>query len=175
MERSAKHEWREEMTVSLDKSTAVFFAQYSGMTVEDLTTLRRDLRKADAKFSVVKNSIAKKAIAGRKEDVAKALLKGQTAAVYAFGDAAAAAKIITEFAKKNDKLKVVGGYMESAALTAGNVANLASLPSREVLISKILGSMTSAHRGLLGVLQAVPRDMVSVLNQIAKTKTEAAG
>lgn len=170
MDRTAKSQWREEITESFDKAQAVFFAQYTGMTVEELTELRRGLRAANAKFSVVKNTIAKKAIQGRKEDVAKDLLKGQTAAIYAFGDVAAAAKLIADYGKKNEKLKIVGGYMESEALSAKSVSALASLPSREVLISRILGSLTSPHRGLLGVLQAVPRDMVSVLNQIKEKK-----
>lgn len=171
LDRSAKAKWREEIGEAVDKSGAIFFAQYTGMTVEELSELRRSLRTVDAKFSVVKNTIAKKAIEGRKEEVAAGHLKGQTAAVYAFGDAAAAAKLVSEYAKKNEKLKIVGGYMESASLSASQVAHLASLPSREVLISKILGSLTSPHRGMLGVLQALPRNMVSVLNQIKEKKS----
>lgn len=173
MDKNAKHKWREEIAESFDKAQAVFFAHYTGMTVEELTGLRRELRAANAKFSVVKNTIAKKAIEGRDEAVAKDLLKGQTAAVYAFGDVAQVAKLVTDHAKKNEKLVVMGGYMEASLLDSKAVSQLASLPSREVLISKILGSMTSPHRGLLGVLQALPRDMVSVLNQIKEKKASA--
>ncbi len=170
MERSAKEQWRQEILKDFEGSQAVFFAHYSGMTVEDLSALRRELRKANATFRVVKNTIAKKAIAGRKEEVVKGFLKGQTGAIFVKGDVAAAAKTVAESAKKNDKFKLTGGYMESAQLSAKSIEYLASLPPREVLIAKILGSLVSPHRQMLGVLQGVPRAMVSVLNQIKETK-----
>lgn len=170
MERSAKEQWREEILKDFDGSQAVFFAHYSGMTVEELSALRRELRKANATFRVVKNTIAKKAIAGRKEEVIKGFLKGQTGAVFVKGDVAAAAKTLSENAKKNEKFIVTGGYMEAASLSAKSIEQLASLPPREVLIAKILGSLVSPHRQMLGVLQGVPRAMVSVLNQIKETK-----
>jgi large subunit ribosomal protein L10 len=165
-----KNQWREYIVGSVDKSSAIFLAQYSGMTVEDLTNLRRGLRGVNAEFQVVKNTIAKKALDGKPQAVAAEWLKGQTGIVFAYGDPAAAAKVLSDEAKKNEKLKVLGGAMGADKLTAKNIALLASLPSREVLISKIIGSMVAPHRGLLGVMQGVPRAMVSVLNQIKEQK-----
>ena len=170
LDRNAKNAWREDLTQSFDKAQAVFLARYSGMTVEDLTVLRRDLRTHNAKFEVVKNTIAKKANEGRAEAAIGDMLKGQTGVVFAFGDVAAAAKTLSEAAKKYEKLNLVGGFMENATLYAKAVDKLASLPSREVLLSKIVGSLIAPHRSMLGVLQGVPRAMVSVLNQI-KEKT----
>ena len=174
MDRNAKHAWREDLTQSFDKAQAVFLAHYAGMTVEDLTTLRRELRAQNATFEVVKNTIAKKATEGRPQAVINDLLKGQTGVVFAFGDVAATAKTFSEAAKKFEKLHVVGGYMENSKLDAKAVEQLASLPSREVLLSKIIGSLVAPHRGMLGVLQGVPRAMVSVLNQIKEKKAENA-
>lgn len=173
MDRNAKVAWRDDIVSKFDASSAVFLAQYSGLTVEDLTALRRELRAVNAEFHVVKNTIAKKAIEGRDEAVLAPSFKNQLGVVFAKGDVAAAAKIVTETAKKNEKLKVVSGYMEKSLIDVKGVQALASLPSREVLLSKIIGSLVAPHRGLLGVMQGVPRALVSVINQIKEQKAEA--
>lgn len=174
MNRNEKIAWRDELLQSFDKSSAVFLAEYSGMTVEDLSALRKELRKGNAEFQVVKNTIAKKAIEGRPEAVASGLFKGPVGAVFVYGDVAAAAKTISETAKKNEKFKIVGGYMESAMVDKAGILTLASLPSREVLLSKIIGSLVAPHRGILGILNGVPGALVRVLNQIKETKSESA-
>lgn len=170
MDRNAKLQWRESVVEALDKSGAVFLANYSGMTVEELTTMRRELKAVNASFHVVKNTIAQKAVEGRDENVISDLFKGQTGVVFAYGDVAAAAKAFSESAKKFEKLKIVGGYMEKSLLTPASVEQLASLPPREVLIGQIIGSMVAPHRGLLSVLNGVPRNLVQVLNAIKDKK-----
>ncbi len=172
MDRNAKLQWRDSVIEALDKSNAVFLANYSGMTVENLTALRRELKAVNADFHVVKNKIAQKAIEGRDESLISNLFKGQTGVVFAYGDSAAAAKAISEAAKKLEKLEILGGYMEKSALTPSSIEQLASLPSREVLIGRLVGTMVAPHRGLLGVLNGVPRNLVQVLNAI-KEKKEA--
>jgi large subunit ribosomal protein L10 len=175
MDRTQKSQWRDELVDALDKAQAVYVTQFKGMTVEDLTDLRRELRKSEAHYRVVKNSIARKAIEGRGEAVMADFFKGQIGVIFADGDVAAAAKTLKDIAKKNNKLVLVGGYMEGNVIDAKGVEAIASLPSREVLLAKIIGSLVAPHRGLLGVLQGVPRAMVSVLNQIKEKKGEAAG
>lgn len=171
MNRNDKNAWREEMTQSFDKATAFFVTHYSGMTVEDLSTFRRELRAANAEFQVVKNTLAKKALEGRKEAAANDMFTGQVGTVFAYGDVAAAAKAVNEGVKKYEKLELVGGFMDQGTLGPKEVIVLASLPSREVLLAKIIGSLVAPHRGLLGIMQGVPRAMVSVLNQIKETKS----
>jgi len=141
------------------------------MTVEELSEMRRALKAVNAEFRVVKNTIAKKAVEGRKEEVIASDLKNQTGIVFVFGDVAAAAKAFCEASKKNEKLKPVTGYMEEAKLDVKQIEALASLPPRDVLVAKILGSLVAPHRGMLGVVQGVPRALVSVLNQIKETKS----
>jgi large subunit ribosomal protein L10 len=170
LDRNAKLQWRESVVQALDKSGAVFLANYSGMTVEELTAMRRELKAVNADFHVVKNTIAQKAVEGRDENVISSLFKGQTGVVFAYGDAAAAAKVFAESAKKFEKLKVVGGYMEKSLLTPASVEKLASLPSREVLLGQLIGTMVAPHRGLLNVLNGVPRNLVQVLNAIKDKK-----
>ena len=171
MDRNAKVAWRDELVSKFDEAGAVFLAQYSGLTVEDLSALRRELKKVQADFHVVKNTIAKKAIEGRDEAVLVPKFKNQTGVVFAAGDVAAAAKIVADMAKKNEKLKIVCGYMEKSLLDSKGVEALASLPSREVLLSKIVGSLVAPHRGLLGVMNGVPRALVCALNAIKDQKS----
>ncbi len=170
MDRNSKLQWRDGVLEALDRSGAVFIANYTGMTVEQLTDLRRALKAVNADFQVVKNKIAQKAIVGRDESVMTSLLKGQTGLVFAYGDPAAAAKAVSESAKKFEKLKIVGGYMEKSALNPAAVESLASLPSRDVLLGRIVGSLVAPHRGILGVLNGVSRNMVQVLNAIKDKK-----
>ncbi len=170
MDRNAKLQWRESVVQALDKSGAVFLANYSGMTVEELTAMRRELKTVHADFHVVKNTIAQKAVEGRDENVISSLFTGQTGVVFAYGDAAAAAKVFADSAKKFEKLKITGGYMEKSVLTPASVEKLASLPSREVLLGQLIGTMVAPHRGLLNVLNGVPRNLVQVLNAIKEKK-----
>jgi large subunit ribosomal protein L10 len=170
VDRNAKVAWRDELVSKFDKADAVFLAQYAGLTVEDLSALRRELKKVNADFHVVKNTIARKAIEGRGESVLSPKFKQQTGVVFAAGDVAAAAKIVSETAKKNDKLKVVCGFMENNLIDAKGVDALASLPSKEVLLSRIVGSLVAPHRGLLGVMNGVPRALVIALNAIKEQK-----
>jgi large subunit ribosomal protein L10 len=171
LSRGAKEAWRSELETQFNKAGALFTAHYAGMTVEELTTLRRELRTANAEFRIVKNTIARKALGDNPQSVIGGQLKGQTGVVFVNGDVAAAAKAFTECAKKCDKLKAIGGYMDKEALSAKSIEQLASLPSREVLISKILGTMVAPHKGIMGVMQGVPRAMVIVLNQIKESKS----
>ena len=170
MDRKGKQEWRDRLGDSLGKSQAVFLAHYAGLTVEDLASLRRELRATQAEFKVVKNTILKKAVEGTPEAALIPFLTGQTGIVFAYGDAAATAKALGESAKKLEKLEVRGGFMDSGVLSPGDVVSLASLPSREVLLGKIVGSLVAPHRGMLGILQGVPGALVRVLGQIQQGK-----
>lgn len=171
MDRHAKSEWRNDIHQSLTRSQAIFIANYDGMTVEDLTSLRRSLKGVSADFCVVKNTIAKKAAAGQPQEAMTPLLKGQTGFVFAYGDVAAAAKTATEAQKKFEKFNLLGGFMENELLETAQIDQLASLPPREVLIGQIVGSLVAPHRGLLRTLNGVQSNLVRVLNAIKEQKT----
>ena len=87
MDRNAKVQWRDDVVAALDKSKAVFLANYAGMTVEELTSFRRELKAVQADFHVVKNTVAKKSIEGRNESALADYFKTQTGVVFAYGDA----------------------------------------------------------------------------------------
>jgi large subunit ribosomal protein L10 len=169
--KAAKAEWRDALVTRLDKAEALYFTNYSGMTVEELTNLRVELKKVQADFHVIKNTVARKAIEGRDEATVSGLLKGQIGVVFANGDVAAAAKTVVEVAKKNEKFQVLGGFFENKAVGHAAIQQIASLPPREVLIAKIIGSMVAPHRGLVGIINAVPSAMVRVLGAIKDAKS----
>ncbi len=170
MDRTAKAQWRDEISRSFAVSSAIFVAHYEGMTVDDLTSFRRELKNIKADFCVVKNAIAKKAIEGQDQAIIAPLLKGQTGVVFAYGDVAAAAKAVNNATKKFEKLRLTGGYMEKSLLDVSTVEQLASLPSREVLIGRLVSTLIAPHRGLLRTLQGVQTNLVQVLNAIKDKK-----
>lgn len=169
--KTTKVAWRDGIVEKLDKAQALYVAGYAGMSVEELTNLRVELKKVQADLHIVKNTVARKAIEGRDEAILGSKLKGQVSIVYANGDIAAAAKTLVDGEKKFEKFKVLGGYLESSLLSEAEVKQIASLPPREVLIAKIIGSLVAPHRGLVGIVNAVPGAMVRVLNAIKDTKT----
>jgi len=129
-------------------------AEYRGLTVEHLNSLRRQARDKGVYLHVLKNTLARRAVAGTTFEVAAGVMVGPL--IYGFSkDAVAAAKVISDFARGNDKLVVKGGVYAGKALDAQGVKALAAIPSREVLIAQIAGMLRSPIQRLAGVLAAV--------------------
>lgn len=172
MDRQGKYKLREEFSERFKKSNALIVAEYRGLTVEQVTDLRVKLREASAEFKVLKNRVAKKSIS---EDVTHLeglapQLKGPIGVVCAFGDTAQAMKTALEFEKNNPNFKVTAGHMEGAVISKEEIKAIADLPSKEVLLAQIIGSLVAPHRGLLGVLNGVSRNLVQVINAIKDKK-----
>ena len=129
-------------------------AEYRGLTVEHLNALRRQARDKGVYLHVLKNTLARRAVAGTTFEVAKDAMVGPL--IYGFSkDAVAAAKVLSDFAKGNDKLVVKAGVYAGKALDAQGVKALAAIPSREVLIAQIAGMLRSPIQRLAGVLAAL--------------------
>ncbi len=174
MDKKAKQALREVTAERFKKSKAVLVAEYRGLTVEELTLLRVSLRKASAEFKVVKNRIAKKAISIEVQDLEglSGKIVGPVGLICSYGqDSAQVTKAVLDFEKDHPNFKVTGGHMEGSVLSKADLEAIASLPSKEVLLAKIIGSLVSPHRGLLGVLNGVPRSLVQVINAIKDKKT----
>lgn len=136
------------------RSQTLALAEYRGLTVEHLNKLRRDARDKGVYLHVLKNTLARRAVAGTPFEVAQASMVGPL--IYGFSeDAVAAAKVIADFAKGNDKLVVKGGAYAGKALDANAVKALAAIPSREVLIAQVAGLLKSPIQRMAGVLAAV--------------------
>jgi large subunit ribosomal protein L10 len=171
MTRSEKEQAIASLQEKFSKAQGMFFTDFTGITVEKITELRRDLRKAGIEYLVVKNTLAKKAleqVAGY--ETVYPVLKGATAVAFAYEDAAAPAKILQKFKEKNEKLKSKLCVMEGQVYGGDKLADLAKIPSRPELIASILGSLDSPISGVVGTLNAVLRDLVGTIEAIEQQK-----
>ena len=143
-----------DVAAQVARSQTLALAEYRGLTVEHLNKLRRDARDKGVYLHVLKNTLARRAVTGTPFEVAAGSMVGPL--IYGFSeDAVAAAKVISDFAKGNDKLIVKGGAYAGKALSADGVKALASIPSKEVLLAQLLGLMQSPVSRFARVLAAI--------------------
>jgi len=168
--RTEKQEQINELHEHFDRASFSIVAGYKGLSVADVTRLRDKLRPVDGRFRVVKNTMARRAVADLPVAPLADHFKGATGVVFAYGDPAAAAKVVQEFAKETDKFGVAAGVMEGALLTPAQVAEIADLPGREELLARVVGAMNSPVSGLVNVLSGNLRNLVFALSAIAAKK-----
>jgi large subunit ribosomal protein L10 len=166
MDRAQKSESIETLKGVFADAGAVVVTHYMGLTVAEMTDLRGRLRKEGAKLQVVKNTLAQKALAGSNGEAGDALFKGPVAIAYA-PDPVSAAKVVTDYAKTNDKFSVVGALMGQTVLDAKGVGALATLPSLDQLRAQILGLLNAPATKLVGTLQAPGAGLARVINAYA--------
>ena len=143
-----------DVSAQVARSQTLALAEYRGLTVEQLNKLRVDARAKGVYLHVLKNTLARRAVAGTPFEAAQGAMVGPL--IYGFSeDAVAAAKVISDFAKGNEKLVVKGGAYAGKALNAEGIKALAAIPSREVLIAQVAGLLKSPIQRLAGVLAAV--------------------
>ena len=156
LNRSEKEAVIKEVTDLAAKAQTLVMAEYRGVTVADMTRLRTEARGNGVVLSVLKNTLARRAVAGSGFEVAADQMTGPL--IYGFSeDAVAAAKVVADFAKTNDKLVIRGGVYGGKALDANAVKQLASIPTKEVLLAQLCGllkSPISRTAVVLGALSA---------------------
>ena len=166
MDRAQKQEAIETLKSDFAGAGAVVVTHYSGLTVAEMTDLRGRLREQGAQLKVVKNTLAQKALAGVAGEAGDALFKGPVG--IAFGpDPVSAAKVVTQYAKDNDKFTVIGGLMGQQVLDQKAVSALATLPSLDQLRAKIIGLLQAPATKIAGVLQAPAGQLARVFNAYA--------
>ena len=153
----------DEIKSYVDKASAAVLVDYRGLTVEEDTRLRKALREAGVVYKVYKNTYLKRAFEGTAFAELSQHLEGPSAIAFGIEDATAPARVIAEFAKKAPKLEFKAGVVENTYYDAAGMEVVANIPSREVLISRLLGSMQSPIANL-----------ARVLKQIAEKNEEAA-
>jgi large subunit ribosomal protein L10 len=154
LNRNEKATVVKDVSAQAARSQTLALAEYRGLTVEHLNKLRVDARAKGVYLHVLKNTLARRAVAGTPFEVAQGAMVGPL--IYGFSeDAVAAAKVMSDFAKSNDKLIVKGGAYAGKALTADGIKALAAIPSREVLIGQVAGLLKSPIQRMAGVLAAV--------------------
>lgn len=174
MKRSEKEAIVAEVADKASRAAAIYFADFTRMTVEEETDLRREFRKAGVEYTVAKNTLVKKALEQvTGYDVVIKKLVGPTGIAFAYDDVAAPARIIKKFSDKTGKFTLKAAVLEKQVYDGSKLAEIAKMPSRKEIIASILGSLQSPIVGILGVLEAIPRDLVNVLDAIEKKKQAA--
>lgn len=164
----------QEIADKLRRGQGIVLTDYRGLNVKEMTELRKELRAVGVEFRVLKNTLTKIAAKDAGIEGIDALLEGPTAVAFGYDDPVSAAKVISEYAKKNDRLEVKGGVLEGRAIDVDGVKALADLPSREELLAQVLRGMQSPIAGLVNVLQGTLRNFVYVLEAVRKEKEKAA-
>lgn len=173
MARPEKEAAVQELKDNIQKSSVAIMSRYQGVTVAEVTDLRSKLRAENVAFKVYKNTLAKRALDELDLSEAVGYMEGPT--VWAFSeDPVIPAKILKQFAKDVQAVEMRGGILEGKAVDAAMLDNLADLPPREQLLAQVVGTIAMPLRKLLGTLEAVPRNMVNVIEAIRK-KTEEEG
>ena len=152
-----------EIAEVLNGAKSAVVVDYRGLTVEQDTALRKQLREAGVSYKVYKNTMIRFAAKGTEFEALEPLLEGQTELAVSKEDATAPARVLAEFAKKADKLELKGGVVEGTYYDAAGIGVIASIPSRDVLLGRLLGSM-----------QSPITNFARVLNQIAEKNGEGA-
>ena len=162
-----------QLSEDLARTTLLVLTDYRGLKMKDLAAARRRLDKAGVGYHVVKNTLLRLALG---EEAAAGLapyLQGPTAAAFAFEDPVAGAKAVSEQAAAYTQIKIKGGWLEGQALSPDRVRELATLPSRPVLLAQLLGTVQSPVAHLVGGLSAVMQQLLYVLQQRAEQGSES--
>lgn len=171
MERKDKQKVVEELEDRLKRAGALFLTEYSGMNVAQISKLRRELDGAGGEFKIAKNTLLKIASAGTQAEVLKDQFNGPNAIIYSYKDPVSVAKVLAAVAKDMPKLKVKSGLLGKQQISAQEIATLATIPPKEVLVGKLLGLMLSMPQRLVGALSGNLMQLMLTLNAI-KTQKE---
>jgi len=173
LNRSEKEAVITDVTSLAAKAQTLVIAEYRGITVADMTKLRNTARSSGVSLSVLKNTLARRAVAGSSFEVVSDQMTGPL--IYGFSeDAVAAAKVVAEFAKTNDKLVIRAGAYGGKALDVNGVKQLASIPSKEVLLAQLLGLMQSPISRTARVLAALAEQRGAGAAEAAPAEAAAA-
>ena len=172
LNRSEKETVISDVTSLAAKAQTLVMAEYRGITVADMTRLRSSARSSGVSLSVLKNTLARRAVAGSAFEIVADQMTGPL--IYGFSvDAVAAARVVADFAKTNEKLVIRGGAYGGKALDVNGVKQLASIPSKEVLLAQLLGLLQSPISRMARVLAAIA-EKNGVAAQAAPTEAVAA-
>lgn len=172
MDRQQKQKQVEYISDKFSKAKSVIFANYRGLNVTDITELRNKLTQAGSTFRVVKNRLTRKAAKDASIEGLDEFLKGPTAMASSEVDPVPPARVLVDFAKDHEVLKIKAGYMDGKVIDRATIVMLASLPSRDILLGRMLSSMNAPATNFAMVLAAMPRQLVTVIDAIGKKKEQ---
>ena len=169
--KAFKQEKIEAMKENFAKAKVAVVTEYRGLSVEEITKLRRALQKENSDYMVTKNTLAKVASKGTQFEVLEEVLKGPVAIAFGFADEVAPAKVLKKFIKESKKGQIIAAAMDGKLLNAKETEVLADLPSKEELYAKMLGCINSPATGIAGAVNAVMSSLVRAMDQVAKQKS----
>lgn len=172
MNRAQKEVFVEEIKARFEESALVILTDFKGSTVAETDALRRACEPLGVHFQVVKNTLCRRALEGTDKESLTKFFSGNIGVVFSGEDPVAAAKLFKEQVKQNDKLQVRAGFFEGDILDEAGVVAVASLPSREELLAKLLATILEGPRRVMRVVQAPGRDVVYLLNNYANKLEE---
>jgi len=165
MRREKKEEAVRQLAEKISRCNIAIATDYRGLSVAQMTELRRRLRQVEVEYRVIKNTLARFAAAQAGKEALNQIIEGPTAVAFGYGDAAEPAKALLDYVRSSKvDLKIRGGLLAQRVLSAAEVASLATLPSREALIAKLLGGLKGNLYALVQVLNATQASLVRVLN-----------
>ena len=159
-----------EIQEKMQQAQSVVFVDYRGLTVEEVTNLRCKMRDAGVEYKVIKNTMIQRAADKEGIDGLNSILEGPTAVAFGMKDPVSPAKILVDFAKDTKKTEIKGGVLDGKTIDVDGVKYLASLPSKEELLAKMMGSLNAPVTGLVMALSGVMRNLVCALNAIKEQK-----
>mgnify|MGYP006287446203 CR=1 FL=1 len=168
--KEQKKEVVESLKEGLQKQKAAVFVGVEGLEAADLFELRSRLKENECKISVVKKTLMNRAFSEEKIEMDAQNLEGQAALILGFEDPISPAKIAYNFTKENENLKIIGGLFENKFIDSEEIISLAKIPSKEELLAKVVGSISSPLSGFVNVLQGSMRALVYTLNAIENKK-----
>ncbi|HEY5303800.1 MAG TPA: 50S ribosomal protein L10 [Acidimicrobiales bacterium] len=160
----------DEVKARVDATTTAVVTEYRGLTVAEISNIRRQLRTLGADYKVFKNTLVRRAVAGTNVEPLTQFLEGPTAIAFVEGDVSAVAKALRDLAKASPKLILKGGVLDGKALTPRDISALADLPSRDVLLAQFAGALAAPLRTMASLLKAVPQNFAYGLSALIDSK-----